>query len=155
LRAFELRRLELTQLSPEALDLVCECAKGTYIRVLGEDIARRLGTLGHLTRLRRTWVEPFRDLPMIPLDTALASATSEGQNLLPPDAPLKALPSIGLTEAQAVAVRRGQAVDHVDAAAAQGRRVRLYDPNGRFMGLAEASADGQVQPRRLFTSPDS
>ena len=39
--------------------------QGTYIRVLGEDISRKLGTLGHLTRLCRTWVEPFRDVPMV------------------------------------------------------------------------------------------
>ena len=63
-RTIEIRRLELVALRSDALDLVCECAKGTYIRVLGEDIARKLGTLGHLTRLRRIWVEPFRDMPM-------------------------------------------------------------------------------------------
>jgi tRNA pseudouridine55 synthase len=154
-RTIEIRRLELVQVRPAALDLVCECAKGTYIRVLGEDIARRLGTVGHLTRLRRTWVEPFHDLPMIPLEAALAGAAKESQDLLPPDAPLKALPQIALSEAQAVAVRRGQAVTHLDAAAAQGRRVRLYDAGGRFMGLAEVSPDGRVQPRRLFTPHDS
>ena len=43
-RTIEIRRLELVALRPDALDLVCECAKGTYIRVLGEDIARKLGT---------------------------------------------------------------------------------------------------------------
>src|SRR6185436_2182512 len=44
-RSIEIRRLELVELRPGSLDLVCECAKGTYIRVLGEDIARALGTL--------------------------------------------------------------------------------------------------------------
>ena len=39
---------------PDHLRLACECTKGTYIRVLGEDIARALGTCGHLTSLRRT-----------------------------------------------------------------------------------------------------
>ncbi len=65
-RTIEIRRLELAGAARrDALDLVCECAKGTYIRVLGEDIARALGTCGHLTRLRRAWVEPFRDMPMV------------------------------------------------------------------------------------------
>ena len=73
-RTIEIRRLELVALRDAAIDLVCECAKGTYIRVLGEDIARSLGTLGHLTRLHRAWVEPFQDLPMVSLESALAAA---------------------------------------------------------------------------------
>jgi tRNA pseudouridine55 synthase len=71
-RTIEIRRLDLVAARSDALDLVCECAKGTYIRVLGEDVARALGTLGHLTRLRRTWVEPFRDMPMLTLEAVLA-----------------------------------------------------------------------------------
>src|SRR3954466_10289693 len=48
-RTIEIRRLELLALRHTAIDLICECAKGTYIRVLGEDIARSLGTVGYLT----------------------------------------------------------------------------------------------------------
>ena len=81
-RAIDIRRLTLVANRPDALDLSCECAKGTYIRVLGEDIARGLGTLGFLTRLRRTWVEPFRDMPMVSLEAALAGAAGGGQGLL-------------------------------------------------------------------------
>ena len=67
-----------------ALELVCECAKGTYIRVLGEDIARKLGTVGHLTRLRRAWVTPFREMPMFTLEAVLAGA-EDASGLLAPD----------------------------------------------------------------------
>src|SRR5262245_43483666 len=150
-RTIEIRRLELLTLRPDALELVCECAKGTYIRVLGEDIARRLGTLGHLTRLRRTWVEPFRDAPMCSLESAIAGAEARA-GLLPPDAALGHLPSVGLDAAQAVALRHGQAVQaHLDGVPV-GRRVRVYEPSGAFMGLAEALPDGRLQPRRLLTS---
>jgi tRNA pseudouridine55 synthase len=146
-RAIEIRRLDLLELRADALELVCECAKGTYIRVLGEDIARALGTVGHLTRLRRTWVEPFRDQPMVNLDSALAGA-GELNGLLPPDAALQALPYANLSETQAAAIQRGQAVDH--EVVAVGRRVRMYGPDGAFMGLAEGLADGRLQPRRLL-----
>ena len=40
-RTIDIRGLELVAARPDALDLACECAKGTYIRVLGEDIAAR------------------------------------------------------------------------------------------------------------------
>lgn len=148
-RSIEIRRLELASLRTDAIDLVCECTKGTYVRVLGEDIARRLGTIGHLTRLRRRWVEPFQEFPMYSLEAALVGAANE-QNLLPPDAALHGLPYVGLSAAQAVAVRQGQAVPHGAAAASQGRRVRLYDDAGRFMGLAEGNPEGRLQPRRLL-----
>jgi tRNA pseudouridine55 synthase len=152
-RTIEIRRLELVALRFDALDLVCECAKGTYIRVLGEDIARKLGTLGHLTRLRRTWVEPFRDTPMYSLDAALEGAANGGQNLLPPDAALQRLPQAWLTDEQADAVRHGQAVrSSTEPNAPVGRRVRIYGPGGAFLGLAEALPDGRLQPRRLITS---
>jgi tRNA pseudouridine55 synthase len=40
-------------------DLLIECSKGTYIRSLARDIARSLGSVAHLSALRRTRVGPF------------------------------------------------------------------------------------------------
>lgn len=150
-RIIDIRSLELAALHDSSLDLVCECAKGTYIRVLGEDLAQALGTVGHLTRLRRTWVEPFQGFPMISLDAALAGAP-DSAGLLAPDAPLGHLPKVGLEPAQALAIRRGQQVRAVIEGLAAGRRVRVYEPNGAFMGLAEVLADGRLQPRRLIAA---
>ena len=150
-RTIEIRRLELAGLRPDALDLVCECAKGTYIRVLGEDIAREMGTLGHLTRLRRTWVEPFRDMPMLSLDAALAGS-EDRSGLLPPDIALGHLPRASVGPGQAVALRHGQAVQTDLTGVPAGGRVRIYEPSGAFMGLAEVLPDGRLQPRRLISS---
>jgi tRNA pseudouridine55 synthase len=149
-RTIEIRELVLVQRGATSLDLHCECAKGTYIRVLGEDIARALGTLGHLTRLRRLWVEPFRGMPMVTLEAALDGAPG-GQGLLPPDAALQGVPRATLDEAQVSAVRHGQTVRcETDPPVAVGRRVRLYGPDSAFLGLAEALPGGQLQPRRLI-----
>jgi tRNA pseudouridine55 synthase len=149
-RTIEIRKLELIQLGETSLDLACECAKGTYIRVLGEDIARALGTLGHLTKLRRPWVEPFRGMPMVTLEAALAGAAS-GEGLLPPDAALQNVPRATLDDSQVSAVRHGQAVRcDSDPRAEVGRRVRLYGPDSAFLGLAEVLPEGRLQPRRLI-----
>ena len=150
-RTIEIRRLELVAVRPDALDLVCECAKGTYIRVLGEDIAQALGTCGHLTRLRRTWVEPFREMPMISLDEALAGAT-DASGLLKPEVALRGRPEARVTAEQVVALRQGQAVRCEAKLPAPGRRVCLYGPGGDFLGLAEALPDGWLQPRRLMAA---
>jgi len=148
-RRIEIRALELRRRGTDVLELACECAKGTYIRVLGEDIARALGTCGHLTSLRRTWVEPFRDLPMAALEALQAPPGRPA--LLPPDRALGHLEVARLTEAQVTTLRRGQTVlpqTPVDAPA--GRRVRAYGPGETFLGLAEVLADGRLQPRRLM-----
>ena len=148
-RTIEIRRLELVATRPDALDLVCECAKGTYIRVLGEDIARALGTLGHLIRLRRSWVEPFRDLPMLTLDVVLAGV-ADASALLKPEVALRGRPEAWVTEEQVVALRHGQAVRSEIRQPEPGRRVCLYGPGGVFLGLAEPLPDGWLQPRRLM-----
>ena len=149
-RTIEIRELSLVRLEATSIDLACECAKGTYIRVLGEDIARALGPLGHLTKLRRPWVEPFRGMPMVTLEAALAGAATS-QGLLPPDVALQAVPRATLDDSQVSAVRHGQAVTcESDPRAEVGRRVRLYGPDSAFLGLAEVLPEGRLQPRRLI-----
>jgi tRNA pseudouridine55 synthase len=146
-RRIEIRSLEVRHRSEDTLELACECAKGTYIRVLGEDIARALGTCGHLTRLRRTWVEPFRGQAMVSLEAVQGGLPT----LMPPDAALGALPAAQLTEAQVTTLRRGQTVlPEVPVMAAPGGRVRAYGPDSVFVGLAELLPDGRLQPRRLM-----
>jgi tRNA pseudouridine55 synthase len=155
-RTIVIRHLSLLESAGDTFRLVCECAKGTYIRVLGEDIARALGTCGHLTYLRRLWVEPFRNLPMVALESVLEDA-ERGDHLLPPDAALRELPQTRVTDAQVATLRHGQALEAGEASiegALTGRRVRLYGPEGAFLGLAELLPDGRLQPRRLMT-PDS
>jgi tRNA pseudouridine55 synthase len=149
-RTIEITRLELVEQGSDSLRLACECSKGTYIRVLGEDLARALGTVGHLTRLRRPWVAPFRDMPMTSLEAALAGAPHE-QSLLRPDVALQAMPHARLSADQVGVLRHGQPVRvPAEPEAVPGQRVRLYDPAGEFLGLAEAMAEGWLQPRRLL-----
>jgi tRNA pseudouridine55 synthase len=155
-RAIEIRQLAVVALGADTLRLVCECAKGTYIRVLGEDIAQALGTCGHLTYLRRVWVEPFRLAPMVTLESVLEGATTY-EHLLAPDVALQALPESRLTDEQVSCLRRGQALE-AGTFLVQGelpaRRVRVYGPQGVFLGLAEPLPDGRLQPRRLLqTAP--
>jgi tRNA pseudouridine55 synthase len=151
-RTIDIRRLELVSLRPDALDLTCECAKGTYIRVLGEDLARALATCGHLTSLRRTWVEPFREMPMTTLADALAAAQSMDPSsaLMAPDAALQRLPRAVLDAVAVGQLRNGQPVAGALPLSEPGQRVRLYGPEGEFLGLGEVLADGRLQPRRLL-----
>lgn len=59
LRDIEVFEIELLDLKEDELTFRALVSKGTYIRVLGSDIAKKLGTVGHLSTLRRTKVGPF------------------------------------------------------------------------------------------------
>ena len=123
-----------------------ECSKGTYVRVLAEDLARHAGTCAHLSALRREWAEPFVGLPMVGLDAVLADASAV--QLLPADAAVPQLPAVRLLTEAATWLCQGRQV-HAGPGAVPGR-CRVYGPDGAFLGIGEVLPDGALQPRRLF-----
>ncbi len=146
-RDIEIFELEPVSQTGEQLELDVLCSKGTYVRTLAEDIARSLGTCGHVAALRRTWVEPFEREPMETLESVA------GARLLPADRPLEHLPAVLLEPWQADRIGHGQAVMLVRSPAPG--RVRLYDAAKRFLGLGESDGRGEVRPRRLFQAPSA
>jgi tRNA pseudouridine55 synthase len=143
---------EASELPEIQLSFDVLCSKGTYVRVLAEDIARALGTCGHVSQLRRVYVEPFESEPMLTLET-LEVQVRAGQTpvLIDPARALPQLPAVFLPEAAAARIVMGQVVDLPDRGATG--RVRVHDSRGRFLGIGEADGAGGVQPRRMFTQP--
>ena len=96
--------------SLQELTLFATVSKGTYIRSLARDIARALGTVGHVTMLRRTKAGPFTLEPAISLDKLgeLAKARQLEQALLPLTAGLDDIPALSVTPDQARALRQGR-----------------------------------------------
>jgi tRNA pseudouridine55 synthase len=131
------------------IELETSCSKGTYIRTLAEDIARALGTCGHVAALRRLYVEPFETEPMETLESVTAWRESgQPPRLLEADRGVPHLPRVSLSVTATARVNHGQSAG-VPPETPPGR-VRLYDGSGRFFGLGEADGFGMVQPRRLF-----
>jgi tRNA pseudouridine55 synthase len=131
------------------MQLEAQCSKGTYIRTLAEDIARALGTCGHVAELRRLWVEPFQNEPTLERVTERAER-GESPRLIEPADAIPHLPAVTLSSAATARVLHGQSVS-VAPEVAPGR-VRLYDATARFFGIGEADGFGTVQPRRLFAA---
>jgi tRNA pseudouridine55 synthase len=144
---FELEPLSQTEAEVE-LDVLC--SKGTYVRTLAEDIARALGTCGHVTALRRSWVEPFEAEQMQTLEAVTLASEQGSLALLPTDWPLGHMPVVALEAWQADRIGHGQEVALVRSPPPG--RVRLYDPGKRFLGLGESDGRGMIRPRRLFTA---
>lgn len=150
-REIEIFTLEPVSQGAGQVELDVLCSKGTYVRTLAEDIARALGTCGHVAALRRTWVEPFEREPMQTLEAVTLAAGQAAVTLLPPDRPLEHLPAASLEPWQADRIGHGQAV--VLVRSPPPGRVRLYGAGRRFLGLGESDGRGEVRPRRLFTAP--
>jgi tRNA pseudouridine55 synthase len=146
-RPIELFSLELRQLSAGRLEIEVLCSKGTYVRVLAEELAVALGTVGHVAMLRRLYVEPFAVQPMHTLESLVAPGGTV--MLLPADFPLAGLPAVRLGASDSARIRRGQQVRCASGGEAPAR-VRIYDDAQRFMGLGEKDATGMLQPRRLL-----
>jgi len=154
-RQVRIARLVLLEASGRELSIEVVCSKGTYIRVLGEDIARALGTCGHLGELRRLWVEPFEGEPMVTLDEIDAWTRSDGAAgahprwLLPVDRAFPGLPRIELDQLQSLHLRQGRVLEACGACPGTGL-ARAYDPEGRFLGLVECDGAGRITVERLF-----
>ncbi|MGB7372634.1 tRNA pseudouridine(55) synthase TruB [Pontixanthobacter sp.] len=94
----------------DAITLTAHVSKGTYIRSLARDIARALGTVGHVTFLRRIKAGPFTEKQAISLDklNEIGKGAPLEKVILPLEAGLDGIPALTLSSDQAVAVRQGR-----------------------------------------------
>jgi len=93
-----------------AISLSARVSKGTYIRSLARDIALALGTVGHVTMLRRTKAGPFTLESAITLDILDKAAKDARlqELLLPLTAGLVDIPVLSVSPDQAQALRQGR-----------------------------------------------
>ncbi len=157
----------------EQIELTVTCSKGTYVRVLAEDIAKALGTLGHLTALRRLQVGKFGienaiDIPSLealPLEKRF-------EQLLAVDACVDITAELALDTEQCERLRLGQrlnVIEQIDAFLQSYISnnisksvdeqtpdyelpvdIRLLDKQGRFIGLGAISLNGRLQPKKMI-----
>lgn len=150
--------LAVVPILPDQLQLDVTCSKGTYIRVLGEDIAKALGTFGHLTSLRRTKTGDFNLQNSITLaDFETLSFDQRFDKLLPIDECVKFLSKLQLDEAQTSRIRNGQRLNvkfeatEQDILSDKQQAIRLFHLD-KFLGVANLEPNGRLQPLKLVNS---
>ncbi|HEC14643.1 MAG TPA: tRNA pseudouridine(55) synthase TruB [Rhodospirillales bacterium] len=133
------------------------CGKGTYVRSIARDLARKLGTFGHVSALRRTRVGPFGEDRAISLDKldGLGHSAPLADLLLPVETVLDDIPALALTEEEARRLRHGQGVSalHVVSRSpleniSQGVVVCAM-AEGKPVALARIEG-GEIRPLRVF-----
>jgi len=134
-----------------------DCGKGTYIRALVRDLAQALGTVGHISVLRRTRCGVFAENRAISLDKleALGHKAADSEYLLPVGTVLDDIPALALTEEEARRMTLGQAVAlwpvvkrSPHAGLEQGTAVQAVCGD-KLIAVAEVG-DGMIRPVRVL-----
>jgi tRNA pseudouridine55 synthase len=156
-RAVTIHHLELVAYEAPFLTLNVTCSKGTYIRVLGEDIGAALGCGAHLNALRRTQVGHLPLQGAVTLEAL--EQVEEGARaalLAPVDALLSSFPSIQLDETLSKRFLQGQRLalqkEGLPLPATSGR-IRVYrQQDGQLLGSAQMQEHGLLAPERLIST---
>jgi tRNA pseudouridine55 synthase len=129
------------------IDLVVECGSGTYIRSLVHDLGEALGCGAHVSALRRLWVGPFRDRPMLSLEAIQAG----GQPVLPALDGLAGWPTVQLDPTAWAEIRQGRSIAAPGPGAGT-RPVAAVSPGGALAALLEPAPDGRLRPVRVLAA---
>ena len=138
------------QTAPGDYTIRVSCSKGTYIRVLAEDIGTALGVPATLAALRRTRAGAFKieechTLPEI-LAAAEAGTLQQSGWLLPVEHVFASLPALTVDDAVKKHLFNGCPTSHYRA---QDGKYRVYDAAGTFLGLANVT-QGVLQVEKIF-----
>jgi tRNA pseudouridine55 synthase len=145
---------------PPDAGIFVRCSKGTYLRTLAHDLGQKLGPGAHLRGLKRVRVGPFGLEDSVALDT-LMSAAREGPEVLdrhvwPLARGLAELAELQLDLPLARRVAHGHPPGPADlsrlraAPLPRGRKVRLLDPEGRVLAVAESDGVGTLKLLRVL-----
>ena len=150
-RKIQIFSIDLVDLSKDTINFEVTCSKGTYIRVLAEDIAKKLGMLGHVSRLRRKSVGNFFESKMVKLsileDLAQNNNPAISDYFITIDEALTEFSVVSLNDLQSSKFRNGQQLEfdgHFDDNA------KVYDHNNNLVGIAYKKNQNTLAPKRIF-----
>jgi tRNA pseudouridine55 synthase len=149
IRLVTIHELELLDYRAPFLHVRVLCSKGTYIRSLAEDIAVALGTLGHVSELRRLQSGPFRIEQCHTLESlaAIEDFSRLDALLVPMDQAVAHLPLLMLSEVETRRLRQGQQFTvNADSAG----EVRVYEGD-TFIGIGRVAESGTLSAVRLLS----
>lgn len=158
-REVEIYRLNLVGCPDEnTARFEVECGKGTYVRALARDFGRDLGCYGHISDLRRTFVAPFAEESMVPLEELVALEAIEDRDerlaaldafLIDTGEALAALPQLVISDDQAHRLRMGNPIILRGRDAPLAADEAWATARGKLVAIGEV-AGGEFRPKRVF-----
>lgn len=145
-REIEIFSIDLVNFTNQKITFQVSCSKGTYIRTLGEDIAKKIGTKGYLTNLERIRVGKIKKIDSFSVEQIEELSLEERKKLLKPVYQLLELPNIELNNTDTRNILNGQ---NLDIAIEAGEILLFYEKT--FIGIG--ISDGEmIKPVRLIRS---
>lgn len=150
-RPVTVHTLDLISFDGDTLTLDCHCSKGTYMRTIAEDLGNALGCGALMSGLRRTLAAGFAIDECFTLEQlgAFAEDGTLTEHVLPVDRVLSCYPSVTVTAPQANRFSNGGALSLERLPTAVNGTVRVYAPDGTFIGLG-VPRDEELAIGRLF-----
>jgi len=147
-RSIQIYSIELISQNQTHLELIIDCSKGTYIRTLAEDIAYKIGTVGHIDELRRLNINCFDKSQMYSFDEIINSKSIDNY-LIPIDAPLKHLMKVNIDKSLSKMFMNGLPIAVDQNSMKDSNYIRIYDNETKFLGLGTYSS-GCINPKIVF-----
>ena len=145
-REIEIFSIDLVNFTNQQITFQVSCSKGTYIRTLGEDIAKKIGTKGYLTNLERIRVGKIKKIDSFSVEQIEELPIEERKKLLKPVYQLLELPNIELNNTDTRNILNGQ---NLDIAIVIGEILLFSEKT--FIGIG--ISDGEmIKPVRLIRS---
>jgi tRNA pseudouridine55 synthase len=144
-----IHQIALASLDLPELDFQTRCSSGTYIRALGRDLGRGLGVGAHLTALRRTAIGDFSVEDALSLED-LDQIDDVATRLVPPSEALAHLPSVAVSDGEALKLKQGQFLPLESPDLPEGEAVRIL-LNGELLAIGERNGD-HLRPRKVLAT---
>lgn len=149
-REIQIFSIDLIDLSGDTMNFEVTCSKGTYIRVLAEDIAKKLGMLAYVSQLRRINVGSFCENKMVKLSILedLKQNNPKISNyFITIDEALTGFSVISLDNLQSKKFRNGQQLEFKGDF---NDKIKVYDHNNNLIGIAYKKDKNTLAPKRIL-----
>ena len=149
-RSIEIYSIKFESFESDILKFHVMCSKGTYIRSLVEDVAKKIDSVAHIQELRRTHFAWFKEADMFSLENIENDNNKTIEDkLLPSDEVLKEYDSVYLDKDSANDIKYGRRVSFDSIPST--KIVRIYDEKDELLAIGEVvEEENYLQPKRVF-----
>jgi len=149
-RSIEIYSIKFESFESDILKFHVMCSKGTYIRSLVEDVAKKIDSVAHIQELRRTHFAWFKEADMSSLENIENDNNKTIEDiLLPSDEVLKEYDSVYLDKDSANDIKYGRRVSFDSIPST--KIVRIYDEKDELLAIGEVvEEENYLQPKRVF-----
>ena len=150
-RKIHIYEITLINLTEKKFEIKVKCSKGTYIRVLTEDIAKKMGNYAHVSQLRRTSIELLDSYQMHNFIQISNMSRNELYNCIHPlDIVFKNIAKIKINTYESIKFNNGQNIKIEKVELNIGQTIIVYDESNQLQGIGSVLYKNTIKPNKVF-----